>query len=198
MRSSHGKTRFSNFAFCGIILTSTFAPQLHHLCEHLTRVRHRHEESIHPRRLARTIEHFQLLETRNKKSFWAFSIHTHSLFRLLAVMSDVEDAAPVKGRRGGGDEEEDTKGGHRVRVAVRIRPFNRADHDDRQICLSVEENKITADNGSKSASFTYDFVFHMCGQSDVCRVVRVFPCVCEHLVRAFASVAPPCSKDLLP
>jgi WD40 repeat protein len=82
-------------------------------------------------------------------------------------MSDVEDAAPVKGRRGGGDEEEDTKGGHRVRVAVRIRPFNRADHDDRQICLSVEENKITADNGSKSASFTYDFVFHMCGQSDV-------------------------------
>jgi hypothetical protein len=55
----------------------------------------------------------------------------------------------------------------RVRVAVRIRPKNRADHGDDTQCVTVEDQKITADNGQKSASFTFDHVFHNSSQTQV-------------------------------
>eukprot|EP00667_Euglena_gracilis_P006968 EG_transcript_7027 len=55
--------------------------------------------------------------------------------------------------------DDDVPQDHRVRVAVRVRPFNKADHGDQSVCLSVDGPKITADNGQKAQSFTYDFVF---------------------------------------
>eukprot|EP00668_Euglena_longa_P006428 GGOE01007659.1.p1 GENE.GGOE01007659.1~~GGOE01007659.1.p1 ORF type:complete len:890 (-),score=332.24 GGOE01007659.1:863-3484(-) len=76
-------------------------------------------------------------------------------------MSDSEHEGEVK-KGGGGASRfmlDEVEQDHRVRVAVRIRPFNRADHGDQSICLSVDGQKITADNGQKTASFTFDFVF---------------------------------------
>eukprot|EP00993_Chasmostoma_nieuportense_P000968 NODE_188_length_2767_cov_22.324621_g174_i0.p1 GENE.NODE_188_length_2767_cov_22.324621_g174_i0~~NODE_188_length_2767_cov_22.324621_g174_i0.p1 ORF type:complete len:858 (-),score=316.05 NODE_188_length_2767_cov_22.324621_g174_i0:193-2706(-) len=60
---------------------------------------------------------------------------------------------------------------HRVRVAVRLRPFNKADKGDTNVCLNVEGNRITADNGQKSSSFTYDYVFHETTQQQVYQVI---------------------------
>ena len=68
---------------------------------------------------------------------------------------------------------EDIPADGRVRVAVRIRPTNKADHNDTSRCLTVDKeiNKITADNGQKNAAFTYDFVFHDDSQEEVCKCV---------------------------
>eukprot|EP00906_Rhabdomonas_costata_P029520 RCo041650 len=56
-------------------------------------------------------------------------------------------------------EDDDVPADKRVRVAVRIRPFNKADHGDTAVCINVENNKITVANEERSSNFTYDHVF---------------------------------------
>eukprot|EP00906_Rhabdomonas_costata_P027526 RCo039076 len=53
---------------------------------------------------------------------------------------------------------EDVAPDGRVRVAVRVRPFNKADHGDTSICMQIDGNQITIDNGERSSTFNYDNV----------------------------------------
>lgn len=77
------------------------------------------------------------------------------------------ESARRKKERPAGGEDDDLPPDQRVRVAVRIRPHNRADHGDASNCLSVSGQRITADSGQKSFSFSYDNVFHDANQEQV-------------------------------
>ena len=94
------------------------------------------------------------------------------------IAVDVGKEEKKKKKKDRGDDG-DLPADSRVRVAVRVRPFNRADHGDQSLCLTVdnEVNKITADNGQKNAAFTFDHVFFEKTQQEVSQACFIPACM---------------------
>lgn len=47
----------------------------------------------------------------------------------------------------------------RVRVGVRVRPLNKADHGNTETCVAAEGQFVVLDEGTRSRKYPYDFVF---------------------------------------